>query len=115
LTVLRSSRSPLFPYTTLFRSGGLLVERDGECRLAVAVGVGKVVERLAHRLDFLVRHAERIAREARTLVGRFDDDFAFELEFGRRRAVEIATVDGHLGRICLEDALRSEEHTSELQ
>ena len=89
------------------RTGGgrLLVEGDGEFRLAVAVGVGKIVERLAHRLDFLIRHAERVARKTGALVGRFDHHLAFELKLGCRRPIEIASVDSDLRQVGLGDAL----------
>ena len=47
-----------------------LVERDGEARLAVVVGLRQVFERLAGGLDLLVGEAELVAGKARPLARR---------------------------------------------
>ncbi len=59
-----------------------LVERDGELRLAVVVGLGQVFERglLALHRVLVVIDAELVAGEARTRVRRLDLHLAFEIE-----------------------------------
>src|SRR5207244_10956363 len=85
----RPPRSPLFPYTTLFRSQDLddaparRVEGDGEAARIVRAALGG--QRRGHA-----------------------DEFAVEVEQGSATATE---VDSHVGL----NQSRSEEHTSELQ
>src|SRR5262249_14725377 len=75
----------------------LLVDREGELRLAVAVGGRQPVERLAALLDLLVVQPKVVARETRPFGGDADHDLALERKTRRRRAVEIAAVDRDLG------------------
>src|SRR5256885_9800289 len=91
--IRRPPRSTLFPYTTLFRSQG------GEG--AVAEGVGSPLARsLAGGADVDERHAyELVLPEVERVVTRTDE--YEELWRGPWAAIE--------------SALRSEEHTSELQ
>src|SRR3712207_6973875 len=89
--IRRPPRSTLFPYTTLFRSGGLDVAMDDACavrRIESARGLAADVE---HILD---------------LPAWFPDDLTQGLSFDVLR--------GHEAR-AVEFADRSEEHTSELQ
>src|SRR3546814_2699634 len=86
----RSTRTdPLFPYTTLFRSG----ERGGH-----------VVRPVGHRRQRAGQHRELAAHEvAEALPAGIVID-----------AVAVAEVHRHVEQV-VDVALRSEEHTSELQ
>src|SRR5437762_8386977 len=82
-------RSPLFPYTTLFRSPTRELRRD--LRVALGIGGGEVAECGVAEHD---AKAERVIRA----IALVDDDLV-------------------LGRAALDEnpEVRSEEHTSELQ
>src|SRR5437016_12007079 len=84
----RPPRSPLFPYTTLFRSLAAIKARD-----LAGIGVGKEVGVADHRGFIRVRD------------GHFDH---VDAEAGRVGRFRIADTAGLL-------IGRSEEHTSELQ
>src|SRR5207248_6890757 len=90
--IRRPPRSPLFPYTTLFRSLVTMVARLTVGRKAYAA-----VERRAAEV---LTAADTLRAELRRLV---DDD-----------AAAYAKVSAAY-RIPKDDATRSEEHTSELQ
>ena len=76
-----------------FRRARQLRERDGDCGFAVVVHREIGRQRLAHRIDRLVRLSEDVASEAcHILVRRLHDDFAFKAEACGRRAVEIMAV-----------------------
>ena len=83
----------------LERPAGLGQRRQVDQRvgLAVVVGDGELLQRLAHRADLLVGEPELVAGKARHVLGRGrDDDLALDVEAGGRRAVEIAAgeLDG---------------------
>src|SRR5690606_41587127 len=91
LLTLRLPRSPLFPYTTLFRS---LAQAEGLQQPALARGVeaqDEVVPAAPHPVA-QVQHRRQSAQAA-------EHAFGTGCAFGQR----------------VVDALRSEEHTSELQ
>src|SRR5256885_16901273 len=92
--IRRPPRSTLFPYTTLFRSAGIVGRALREAAIA-----GRERDRGAR---------DRVAVVVADLAGR--DELVLECELGR--------LDVHRrgrGGDELERALRSEEHTSELQ
>src|SRR5690348_17460339 len=84
----RPPTSPLFPYTTLFRSSGLLGQRGDDSR-------ARLLERRALRLAEPVEDQSAHRRDVP----------------GRRRADGVGASGGERD----EGAARSEEHTSELQ
>src|SRR3546814_2585574 len=94
----RSTRTdPLFPYTTLFRSGvrveeRRLQDRGGECELVGQRVVGRVDRLRAHTPFSLVHRLADLA------------DIPLVVELARSE---------HVVEVAL--ATRSEEHTSELQ
>src|SRR3712207_9521229 len=92
--IRRPPRSTLFPYTTLFRSHGL-AESAAE-RLEAGFGLMVVV---------LAGHAH-VDRGAEA-VGQRAEDVARHLG---RIGADVARLEA-----AFEDAVRSEEHTSELQ
>src|SRR5205823_14378788 len=92
----RLPRPPLFPYTTLFRSVRI-VERRGPHDDASAADLSF---RRRHRA--VIKPREDFVRRARL-------DLAIAIDLGRG---EVAAARGLED---LEDEVRSEEHTSELQ
>ena len=80
-------------------------QRDVDGRLAVLVGGGAEVDRLAHRLDLIVGEAETVAAEAGAGVGGADVDVAVDRQAGRGGAVEIAGVDVDRDRLGRADRL----------
>ena len=77
----------------LERPVGLRQRRQlhGDVGLALGVGGGQALERLAHGRDLLVGEAEAVAGKARQRPwSRLDDDLAFDGEAGGRRPIEIA-------------------------
>ncbi len=77
---------------------GNVVERHIEARLALVVGLRQVFERLAAARRLLVGLAELVAGEPQAFLRGRDRDLAFEIERGRRRAIEIAAVDSQASR-----------------
>ena len=81
------------------RPAGLGQRRQlhGDVGLALGVGDGQLLQRLAHGADLLVGEPELEAGKARhVLRRRLDDDLAFDGEAGGRRTVEVAAgeLDG---------------------
>src|SRR5690606_41945970 len=81
LTIRRPPSSTLFPYTTLFRSGGLAIERRAR-RIDAGVGVGKVEPRLEvlGRAVVVQRHREQQRVGADELIGERSEEHTSELQ-----------------------------------
>src|SRR2546427_7964532 len=94
--IRRPPRSTLFPYTTLFRSGAAVAE-DQRLPHPVAGDVPLDVQ------------AVRAGGCRFRLLGRIHDGFP-----GRREAIGLHARLAHQVGV-VEDEIRSEEHTSELQ
>src|SRR5207253_3804998 len=92
------SLSPLFPYTTLFRSRGLGARRVLYDRL---VGVAAYFETRAG-----------VEADSFTLVEAVASGWWYSAHLPGRKLVAVYMTDGDLLEV---DAARSEEHTSELQ
>src|SRR5262249_30117784 len=84
----------------------LFVKRHGKACLAVVVGVRQFFEWLAGGRHILAVGPELITGKAGPLARWRNDDLAFELELGGRRAVEKTPVHRHLGRAGLGKAAR---------
>src|SRR2546430_12813027 len=87
--IRRPPRSTLFPYTTLFRSGAILVENSD------FNGAAEVLSR-----DDFHREGHRRIFEAMSNLAE------------KSQPIDLVTLKEELSRMT---ALRSEEHTSELQ
>src|SRR3546814_9546293 len=116
----RSTRTdPLFPYTTLFRSCALVepftFENLEHARVSdFEAAAGKVQRTLRHVDRFaLVRHRARVAVERLEQIGDLPERLEHRLLILRLRRLGLADRGALFGVQCA--AVRSEEHTSELQ
>ena len=77
----------------------------GERRLALRVGLGLVLDLLADRLEAFVIDAVGKSIEAgdRILLGAAHENLARDFKVRSRRAIEIARIDIHLGRLVSAD------------
>src|SRR5690606_40028209 len=93
----RRRSSPLFPYTPLFRSFPSPLRRDEQGRVRVIAGVTSFGAALDAAFDEIRQHARG---SASVLI---------------RLADTLQAISRKLCRPADRDAVRSEEHTSELQ
>src|SRR3546814_5595684 len=118
----RSTRTdPLFPYTTLFRSGRTeaLQARQAEGQQVAALGAGEGVQLVDRHALQVPEHLRRVvvAQQQGEGLRRGHEDAGRPAALAlalRLRRVAGARLAGD-GEAHLLDRLRSEEHTSELQ